>query len=1060
MDRNVENLIAALGERAKELNCLYEIEELFSKPDSTVEEICRGIVRAIPPGWQYPDVCRARIVLGQAEFKADDFRETPWIQSANIEVQEELIGRISVCYSEERPTADEGPFLKEERRLINTIADRLERRLLHERLKSVFESQSMKRTDEGWRVVLDLLKRTDPKLVARLTRKMLNHLSWSGVQEADKVLVGYSPSLADDAEPSADENRPASSAIRRDLAHMADTVFKMASDNLDEKEIFDRMQKWIREDRSGFLVKIVENPASSLPEVAHALDRFHNMTPDGTELSPPREKEIRVSLINRLLSDQQGYISVGNRHIELRDFYELFRKAIFPQGSHGKLGGKGAGLFLAGCIVRNMAATNPLLRSIKTPKTWYLSSDTILNFIEYNDLEDVVEQKYEDIDQIRAEYPYIMHVFKNSPLPPETVKSLSMALDDFGDTPLIVRSSSLLEDRSGMSFAGKYKSLFIANQGNKRDRLIALADAITEVYASTFGPDPIEYRLERGLIEFHEEMGVMIQEVVGTRIGDFYFPSFAGVAFGRNEYRWSRRLRPSDGMMRVVPGLGTRAVDRLSDDYPVLLSPGQPDLKVNVSLDEQIRYSPKKMDVINLKKNGFDTIEIRELLRKHADDYPMLSRLVSVVEHDRLRQPIGRTLDLEGGYPVFTFNGLSERTGVVEQIAAMLKVLEEETHEPVDIEFAHDGRDLYLLQCRAQSYSKGAQIVPVPRDIPRERIVFSARKYVSTGFVPNISHVVYVDPQHYGDLSSMPDLLAVGKAVGRLNQLLPKRQFVLIGPGRWGSRGDVRLGVSVSYSDINNTAMLIEIARRKKDYVPELSFGTHFFQDLVEASIRYLPLYPDDEGVVFLEEFFTGTTNALPALLPEYERLATVVRVIDVVAGSGGRVLQVYMNGDAEEALGILSDPSGEVVFLQPEKPAAPLRDMRDDSHWRWRLRAAEHVAAGLDARRFGVKAMYVIGSTKNSSAGPESDIDLLVHFAGTEGQRKELSVWFEGWSLSLGYANYLRTGRKVEQLLDIHFVTDDDIRNRTSFAARIGAAIDPARPLTLGAGPKRPGDK
>ena len=131
-----------------------------------------------------------------------------------------------------------------------------------------------------------------------------------------------------------------------------------------------------------------------------------------------------------------------------------------------------------------------------------------------------------------------------------------MVLDDFKDQPLIVRSSSLLEDRMGSSFSGKYKSLFLANQGGKRERLEALTDAIAEVYASTFGPDPIGYRAERGLLDFAEEMGIMIQEVVGTRVGDYFMPAFAGVAFSRNEFRWSPRIRREDGLLRLVPGLG------------------------------------------------------------------------------------------------------------------------------------------------------------------------------------------------------------------------------------------------------------------------------------------------------------------------------------------------------------------------------------------------------------------------------------------------------------------------------------------------------------------------
>src|SRR5690606_9145834 len=135
---------------------------------------------------------------------------------------------------------------------------------------------------------------------------------------------------------------------------------------------------------------------------------------------------------------------------------------------------------------------------------------------------------------------------------------------------------------------------------------------------------------------------------------------------------------------------------------------------------------------------------------------------------------------------------------------------------------------------------------PLPQDIPKNQIIFTAKRYITNGQIENISHIVYVDPEAYSNLQSLSELTDVGKAVGMLNVILPRRRFILMGPGRWGSRGDIKMGVQVTYADINNTAALIEIARQRSSYVPELSFGTHFFQDLVEANIRYLPLYPDD----------------------------------------------------------------------------------------------------------------------------------------------------------------------------------------------------------------------
>jgi hypothetical protein len=269
-----------------------------------------------------------------------------------------------------------------------------------------------------------------------------------------------------------------------------------------------------------------------------------------------------------------------------------------------------------------------------------------------------------------------------------------------------------------------------------------------------------------------------------------------------------------------------------------------------------------------------------------------------------------------------------------------------------------------------------------------------------------------------------------------------------MGPGRWGSRGDIKLGVSITYSDINNTAMLIEIARQQGNYVPDLSFGTHFFQDLVEAQIRYLPLYPDDQGIVFNERFLLTSPNMLGQLLPEFAHLESCVRVIDVPAATDGFMLNVFMNADLDEAVGLLGRPTAGPEIGEPKATApAPQGDL----FWRWRMSMAERVAASLDPARFGVRAFYVFGSTKSGSAGPGSDIDVLVHFQGTEEQRRDLLIWLEGWSLCLAEMNFQRTGYRTDGLLDVHIVTDDDIAKKTSYAVKIGAATDPARLLPIG---------
>jgi hypothetical protein len=414
---------------------------------------------------------------------------------------------------------------------------------------------------------------------------------------------------------------------------------------------------------------------ASLVDINNAIERYHHLGPHMLELSEPRTKSLRVALIRRLLTDQSDYIDIAKRFAHVDSFKNLLDNVIHPVGSHGKLGGKSAGLLLAKEIIHHYADEYTSFKDVKTPKTWFITSDGLLSFMDYNNLEEVMEQKYKDVGQVRQEYPYVIQVFKNSAFPPEIVKGLLMALDDFGDIPLVVRSSSLLEDRIGTAFAGKYKSLFIANQGSKEERLLELMDAVAEVYASTFGPDPVEYRAENDLLDYHEEMGIMIQEVIGSKVGHYYFPSFAGVAFSRNEFRWSPRIKREDGLIRIVPGLGTRAVDRLSNDYPILIAPGQPQLKVNVTIDEFIRYSPVYLDLINLNSGEFETIEL-EKLKEFGNEYPMIHQVVSRLMHNHLQQmqPLG--IDFKKDYLVVTFNGLISRTGFVKQVENMLEVLQ------------------------------------------------------------------------------------------------------------------------------------------------------------------------------------------------------------------------------------------------------------------------------------------------------------------------------------------------------------------------------------------------
>lgn len=1024
-----------LQERAKELNCLYRVGELLNLQDAPVEEILRGIVEVMPSGWQYPELCEVAITLEDTVIRSANFQLTPWIQSANIFMQDEQIGSVTVGYRELVRSAQE-PFLNEERRLLETIAARIGNTVMQRRLSclALKQSESSGGSSAGkhhWRVVVEFLRKTDPLLLTRISRKLMNYLRGMGITGASRTAL--------------DDSRPMRTPSSQ--PDLTDAAFHIAEKHLTEDEILTLVSKWIKDDKASYLSGALDNQGNTLGEIIEAVDHYRRSGGNEDELSDSTRKGICVSLIRRFFSEDLSFVKIAKDFIKIRDFYDLLNKIILPSRCYGKLGGKSAGLFLAQKFIENSPRTSPGLRDVKVPKTWFISSDWIVHFIRFNDLGDILSRKYMEIDRIRLEYPDLVSLFKSCAFPPELTKGLALALEDFGNRPLIVRSSTLLEGRWESAFSGKCKSLFLGNQGTKEERLSALMDAVAEVYASLFGADPTEYRAERGLIDVHEEIGVMIEEVVGKAVGKYFFPACAGVAFSNNEFRWSARINRNDGLIRMVPGLGTRAVGRVADDYPVLIAPGQPTLRANVTTDEVIKYSPRKIDVINLQANTLETVDAIELLRTCQSEYPQLRHMISIVDQDRIEQPVGLIPDLNTSTPVFTFDGLIRDTPFVETVRELLVLLQEKLGTPVDIEFAYDGTDLYLLQCRSQYHNLDATPSPIPQNLARDKVIFSANRSISNGKIPDITHVVYVDSEGYSQLRGELALRDVGRAISRLNTLLPKRQFILIGPGRWGSRGDLRLGVPVTYSDINNAAMLIEVARQKGNYIPDLSFGTHFFQDLIEAKIRYLALYPDDTRTAFNEIFLCRSNNVLKHMLPEFAHLSDTLRVIDVCTESGGSILKVLMNAELEQAVAYLAPPQ---TAVQTSDPAIEQDDRITEEHWRWRYRMAQQIAAHIDGKRFGVKAVYLIGSTKNALAGPDSDIDLLIHFGGSDSQRAELLLWLEGWSQCLGELNFLHTGYRSEGLLDVHLVTDGDIAARSSFAVKINAITDPARKLPM----------
>jgi len=253
------------------------------------------------------------------------------------------------------------------------------------------------------------------------------------------------------------------------------------------------------------------------------------------------------------------------------------------------------------------------------------------------------------------------------------------------------------------------------------------------------------------------------------------------------------------------------------------------------------------------------------------------------------------------------------------------------------------------------------------------------------------------------------------------------------------------MGVSVSYSDICNTSLLVEIARKKGNYVPDLSFGTHFFQDLVESSIYYLPLYPDEENVIFNQDFFDNSPNTLNRFIPEFEQYSDVIKVINVAEATGGDVCRVLMDSDNDEAICFFANKGTESTY----KTSNVIEKGSDNVYaLNWRLEMVNVISKKIDREKYGIKNLYLFGTTFLGIAGANSDIDILVHFIGNDEQLKDMQTWFDGWNLALSEINFQNSGYRVEKMIDLYIITDKDIAEKEYYAHLIDENANASKKL------------
>jgi len=649
---------------------------------------------------------------------------------------------------------------------------------------------------------------------------------------------------------------------------------------------------------------------------------YEALPPDQLKKVKHHLQEIKVVLIKGMISDQLRFIAVAKHVLSIADLRRIYRRRI----GRGKIGGKAAGMILAWKILQLSPddGEDDISAFVGIPDSYFLGSEVIYDFRLMNNLEGHMNQKYRPLEEIRKDHPKIEADHLAGHFPEPIVDQLRLMLREFGEYPIIVRSSSLLEDNFGFSFAGKYSSHFCPNQGTEEENLLALMNAIKQVYASTMNPDALLYRQHHGLIDYDERMGVLLQRVRGHRYGRYFLPTIAGVGFSRNPFRWHPKIERDAGFLRIVWGMGTRAVDRVDNDYPRMISLSHPRLRPEATSAAQRQYAQWYVDLVDLEENEFTTLPVNDVLKQ---DYPGLRLIASQDKGDYLQRILSvGGLDKNDKF-VLTFDALTRDRKFIKLMRTALARLEKGYKTPVDMEFTIEilpGRPypdykVHLLQCRPLSQRKDEELVEIPDNIPQKMILFTSRGLIPNGRAEQIRYIIFINPKKYREIPDITTKLELGRAIGRLNKLLEDESFILIGPGRWGST-NLELGVRVSYADIYNTKVLIELGVAQDGKPPELSYGTHFFQDLVESGIHSLPIPLHLEGASFNWRLFRMTPNCLGKLLPEDAALTPYLQVVDLPQVSNGYRLNVLMDGaNNDEAIGYLvkSEVDDQIIMKE-----------------------------------------------------------------------------------------------------------------------------------------------
>ncbi|MBD3426681.1 MAG: phosphoenolpyruvate synthase [Candidatus Omnitrophica bacterium] len=588
-------------------------------------------------------------------------------------------------------------------------------------------------------------------------------------------------------------------------------------------------------------------------------------------------EQMRKLLCRIMMSRDEKMLSLAVENFSLAELIDIKSRLI----GTGYIGGKAVGMLLARKILSDESSLN--WQGMSEPHdSFYVGSDVFYSYIVQNGwwklrMEQKTEEGYFDAARVLKEK--LLHGRFHEGV----MEQFQQIIEYFGTSPIIVRSSSLLEDGFGNAFAGKYESVFCPNQGSPEQRYMQFAEAVRTIYSSTMSEDALTYRRQRGLDKMDEQMALLVQRVSGSYHKDLFFPDIGGVGISYNTYVWNTKMKSESGVLRMVFGLGTRAVNRVEGDYPRIAALDAPLMKPYANMADVKKFSQRDVDVIDLRKNLFTTKKFEDLLGEGLD---IKLEYIAIKDEEVARNQ--REKGVKGrDYWIITLDNLLANEKFTGTLKKVLKTLEENYHYPVEIEFtvnfASDGRfKISLLQCRPLQTRGLGKKVEIPRQINKEKLFFSSEGYFLGGNISQpVDRIIYVDPASYIALNQSGKY-DIARIMGKLNKRINRAEVktLLLGPGRWGT-STPSLGVPVSFAEINNIAMMGEIAFPEGNLMPELSFGTHFFQDLIETNIFYVALFPENDNVVFNTEWLKNCENVFAELVPDADKYSGVISVYE-----------------------------------------------------------------------------------------------------------------------------------------------------------------------------------